>query len=116
MKFEQFLNLPATVRRLLLGVGDTLAVLVAIWAAFAIRLGDWWPHLLQDVVWLFPLAVVIVVPTFAVVGLYRPILRYADASLLYPIVLGVSAGILPMMAVWVFLRAGLVPPSSWSIC
>ncbi len=116
MKLEQFLNLPATVRRLLLVVGDTLAVLVAIWAAFAIRLGDWWPHLLQDVVWLFPLAVVIVVPTFAVVGLYRPILRYADESLLYTIVLGVSAGILLMMAVWVFLREGLVPRSSWIIC
>lgn len=116
MKLEQFLNLPATVRRLLLVVGDTLAVLVAIWAAFAIRLGDWWPHLLQDVVWLFPLAVVIVVPTFAMVGLYRPILRYADESLLYTIVLGVSAGILLMMAVWVFLREGLVPRSSWIIC
>jgi FlaA1/EpsC-like NDP-sugar epimerase len=114
--FEQFLNLPPFARRVLLIVGDTFAVVVAIWAAFAIRLGDWWPHLLQDVVWLFPLAVVIIIPTFAVVGLYRPILRYADESLLYTIVLGVSAGILLMMAVWVFLREGLVPRSSWLIC
>jgi len=112
---EQFLNLPPFARRILLIVGDTFAVLVAVWASFAIRLGDWWPHLLQEVVWLFPLAVVIVIPTFAVVGLYRPILRYADESLLYTIVLGVSAGILLMMAVWVFLREGLVPRSSWLI-
>ena len=35
---------------------------------------------------------------------------------LYTIVLGVSAGILLMMAVWVFLREGLVPRSSWIIC
>ena len=46
---------------------------------------------------------------------YRPILRYADESLLYTIVLGVSIGILLLMAMWVFLREGLVPRSSWLI-
>lgn len=116
VKFESFLNLPTTARRALLIAGDTLAVLVAVWASFAIRLGDWWPAMLQDVVWLFPLAVVVLIPTFAAVGLYRPILRYADESLLYTIVLGASAGVLLMMAVWVFLREGLVPRSSWLIC
>ena len=115
MKLEHFLNLPPTARRALLVAGDALAVLVAVWSAFAIRLGDWWPPMLQDVVWLFPLAVLILIPTFAVVGLYRPILRYADESLLYTIMFGVSAGILLMMAVWVFLRQGLVPRSSWLI-
>ncbi|MFO1372875.1 MAG: nucleoside-diphosphate sugar epimerase/dehydratase [Candidatus Competibacteraceae bacterium] len=116
MKFETLFNLPPAARRVLLVCGDTLAVLVAVWASFAIRLGDWWPDMLQDVVWLFPLAVVILIAIFAVIGLYRPILRYADESLLYTIVLGVSAGILLMMAVWVFLREGLVPRSSWLIC
>jgi FlaA1/EpsC-like NDP-sugar epimerase len=111
----QLFNLPTAARRILLILGDTLAVLVAVWAAFAIRLGDWWPDMLQEVVWLFPLAVIVLIPTFAAVGLYRPILRYADESLLYTIVLGVSAGILLMMAVWVFLREGLVPRSSWPI-
>lgn len=115
MKLEQLFNLPAPTRRILLVAGDTLAVLVAVWASFAIRLGDWWPDMLQDVVWLFPLAVIVLIPTFTTVGLYRPILRYADESLLYTIVLGVSAGILLMMAVWVFLREGLVPRSSWLI-
>ena len=108
-------NLPSTLRRALLVVGDALAVLVAIWAGFALRLGEWWPDWLQDVAWLFPLAVLVQIPTFATVGLYRPILRYADESLLYTIVLGVSAGILLLMAVWVFLREGLVPRSSWLI-
>jgi FlaA1/EpsC-like NDP-sugar epimerase len=116
VKLETFLNLPTLVRRLLLILGDTLAVLVAVWAAFAIRLGEWWPDMLQSVVWLFPLAVITVISVFAAVGLYRPILRYADESLLYTIVVGVSIGILLMMAVWVFLREGLVPRSSWVIC
>jgi len=113
---EQILNLPTTARRALLIIGDTLAILIAVWASFAIRLGEVWPDLLQDVIWLFPLAAAILIPTFAAVGLYRPILRYADESLLYTIVLGVSIGVLLMMAVWVFLREGLVPRSSWLIC
>ena len=112
---EPILKLPIPLRRALLVLGDTLAVLVAVWAAFAIRLGEWWPELLQDVVWLFPLAVIILIPALALAGLYRPILRYADETLLHAIVLGASAGILLMMAVWVFLRQGIVPRSSWLI-
>ena len=112
---EPFPDLPTTIRRALLIFGDTLAILIATWASFAIRLGEVWPDLLQDVSWLFPLAVAILILTFAVVGLYRPILRYADESLLYTIVLGVSIGVLLMMAVWVFLHEGLVPRSSWLI-
>ena len=115
MKLEALFNLPPLARRLLLVIGDTLAVLVAVWASFAIRLGEWWPDMLQEVIWLFPLAVVTLITAFALVGLYRPILRYADESLLYTIVLGVSAGILLLMAMWVFLREGLVPRSSWLI-
>ena len=115
MKLEALFNLPPLARRLLLVIGDTLAVLVAVWASFAIRLGEWWPDMLQEVIWLFPLAVVTLITAFALVGLYRPILRYADESLLYTIVLGVSTGILLLMAIWVFLREGLVPRSSWLI-
>ena len=107
MKLESLLNLPTPVRRALLIAGDMLAVLVAVWASFAIRVGEWWPDLLPDVAWLFPLAVVIVIPTFVAVGLYRPILRYADESLLYTILFGASAGVLLMMAVWVLAGDGL---------
>lgn len=116
MKLESLFNLPTPIRRALLVLGDACAVLIAVWASFALRLGEWWPAMLQDVVWLFPLAVVILISTFAAVGLYRPILRYADESLFYTIVLGVGAGVLLMMAVWVFLREGLVPRSFWPIC
>jgi len=116
VKLESLLNLPTPVRRALLIAGDMLAVLVAVWASFAIRVGEWWPDLLPDVAWLFPLAVVIVIPTFVAVGLYRPILRYADESLLYTILFGASAGVLLMMAVWVLAGDGLWLRSFWLIC
>lgn len=107
---------PPAARRALLIVGDTFAVLIAVWAAFAIRLGEVWPELLPEVAWLFPLSVAVVIPTFMVVGVYRPILRYADESLLYTILLAVSAGILLMMAAWVLMGEGLWLRSFWLIC
>ena len=116
MRLPWLFNLPTAARRALLIVGDTLAVLIAAWAAFALRLGEVWPNLLWDVAWLFPVSVIVVIPTFAMVGLYRPILRYADESLLYTIVLAVSAGILLVMAVWVLLGEGLWLRSFWLIC
>jgi FlaA1/EpsC-like NDP-sugar epimerase len=115
VKLEFLFNLPPPARRLLLLIGDALAILIAVWASFAIRLGEWWPDMLQEVLWLFPLAILILIPALTLIGLYRPILRYADESLLYTIVLGVSIGILLIMAAWVFVREGLVPRSSWLI-
>jgi UDP-N-acetylglucosamine 4,6-dehydratase len=116
MKLETLLNLPPAARRALLIAGDTAAVLIAVWAAFAIRRGELWPELMGEVAWLFPLAVVVTIPTFTVVGVYRPILRYADESLLYAIVLAASASILLMMAVWVMVGDGLWLRSFWPIC
>ena len=49
MKLASLFNLPPAVRRALLIAGDTLAVLIAVWAAFAIRRGEVWPDLLGDV-------------------------------------------------------------------
>ena len=116
MQIESLFNIPPAARRALLIVGDTFAVLIAVWAAFAIRRGEVWPELLTEVAWLFPLSVAVVIPTFAAVGVYRPILRYADESLLYTILLAVSAGVLLMMAAWVLLGDGLWLRSFWLIC
>lgn len=107
------LNLPPNLRRALLIGIDTLSILIAVWAAFALRLGEWWSWMVQDVVWLFPLAVLVLLPALALAGLYRPILRYADESLLHSIVLGSSIGMLALMAMWVFIAEGLVPRSFW---
>ena len=66
---------------------DVTAILLAIWAAFAIRLGEWWPGWLDDVLWLFPLAVATTIPALAGFGLYHSIVRHAGGSLVYVIVM-----------------------------
>ena len=112
---HSLIHLPKTVRRGLMIAFDTVAVLAAVWAAFAIRLGEWWPAWLDDALWLFPLAVVATVPALYGFGLYHSIVRHASSSLAYVIVKGVSVGTLLMIAVWVIARGPLVPRSSWII-
>ena len=116
MTIESLFNIPPAARRTLLIIGDACAVLIAVWAAFAIRRGEVWPEILPDVAWLFPLSVAVAIPTFTIIGVYRPILRYADESLLYTLFLAVSASILLIMAFWVLLGDGLWLRSFWLLC
>jgi FlaA1/EpsC-like NDP-sugar epimerase len=109
------LQLQKTSRRVLLIAFDTLAMLVAVWASFAIRLGEWWPSWLDDARWLFPLAIATTAPALYGFGLYHSIVRHAGSSLAYVIIKGVSLGTLLMIAVWVVARGPLVPRSSWLI-
>ncbi len=108
-------HLPKGARRTLLIAVDTLAVLVAVWASFAIRLGEWWPVWLHDVLWLFPLAAATTIPALYGFGLYHSIVRHAGGALAYVIVKGVSVGTLLMLSVWVLAHGPLVPRSSWII-
>ena len=94
---------------------DVVAVLIAVWAAFAIRLGEWWPAWLDGVLWLFPLAVATTIPALLGFGLYHSIVRHAGGSLAYVIVKGVSVGALAMIAVWILASGPLVPRSAWII-
>jgi FlaA1/EpsC-like NDP-sugar epimerase len=112
---DSLLHLQKTSRRALMIAFDTLAVLAAVWASFAIRLGEWWPAWLDDVVWLFPLAAVATIPSLYGFGLYHSIVRHAGGALAYVIVKGVSIGTLLMVAVWVLAHGPLVPRSAWII-
>jgi FlaA1/EpsC-like NDP-sugar epimerase len=94
---------------------DVVAVLIGVWAAFAIRLGEWWPAWLDGVLWLFPLAVVTTVSALFGFGLYHSIVRHAGGSLAYVIVKGVSVGALLMIAIWLLAGGPLVPRSAWII-
>ena len=59
---DYFTGLPRTLRRLLLLVLDSVVVIVAVWAAFAIRLGEWWPDMLAQAVSLMPISLALVLP------------------------------------------------------
>ena len=85
---------PSWVRRTFLAFVDSIAVLVAVWASFSVRLGDWWPYMLQRAEELFILALLISLPVFYAVGLYRSVVLYAGRDVLYNIAKGVSFSLL----------------------
>lgn len=111
--FEFFLNLPRTARRLTLLALDGVAVLVSIWAAFVIRLGQWWPPMLADAWLLLPLALAVSLPLFWGLGFYRSVLRYAGRDLFYTLLKGVCLDVLLVMACWLLLRGAVVPRTVW---
>lgn len=108
-----FLELPRVFRRLLLFTLDAGAVLVSIWAAFALRSGEWWPAMLSEAWALFPLALAVSLPLFWSLGFYRSILRYAGRELFYTLFRGVGLGLLLVMACWLLLRGAEIPRSVW---
>jgi len=65
--------------------GDVL--ILALWSAWALRLGGFWPQpYLNDFWWLFPAVIPIVIFIFAKFVLYRAIIRYIGSQALFVIV------------------------------
>ncbi|MFD1747172.1 polysaccharide biosynthesis protein [Rhizobium helianthi] len=79
---------PRLWKQIILMSFDTVALVVAIWASYALRYSVWLPVITQERIFLAIMAPVIAVPIFIRLGLYRAVLRY-----------------LPDTAIWTILRA-----------
>nr|CAD6596244.1 polysaccharide biosynthesis protein [Rhizobium sp. TCK] len=77
---------------------DALALLTALWAAYALRLSDWTPALTVERLTLAAFAPIVAVPVFVRLGLYRSVIRY-----------------LPEAAIWTIIKAMTVATMSWVI-
>ncbi len=95
---ERLIKTPRLWKRILLISVDTLALLVALWGAYALRLSDWTPALTPERLLLAAFAPVVALPVFVRLGLYRSVIRY-----------------LPEAAIWTILRAMLIATMSWVI-
>ncbi|MGV3652296.1 MAG: polysaccharide biosynthesis protein [Devosia sp.] len=89
-------NLPRGSKRIILVAADLVTVSFAIWGAFALRYGDWWAPPTPEALLVILAAPLIAVPTFAMLGLYRSVLRF-----------------LPEEAVWSILRATTLATLIW---
>jgi len=77
---------------------DTLALMVALWGSYAIRLSEWTPDITAERLILAAFAPVVAIPVFIRLGLYRSVIRY-----------------LPEAAIWTIIRAMLIATMSWVI-
>jgi FlaA1/EpsC-like NDP-sugar epimerase len=111
-----FLALPRVYKRVLsLGI-DTLAISFTLWAAFCLRLGEWYIPPIQQM-WIFVLAPIIAIPIFIRAGLYRAIIRYIGMEAIWTIVQSIMLFSL-VFAVIVLVAedlSGLVPRTVYGI-
>ena len=87
-----FLRLSRAKKRLIIMSVDFIAMVVALWAGYAMRLAEWWPaEFLQAGWWLFIAVPVTGLIIFSRLGLYRAVVRYMGAQLVWTIFNGVAA-------------------------
>jgi FlaA1/EpsC-like NDP-sugar epimerase len=70
-------TLPPTAKIMLIVAGDVLVLPFALWSAVALRLGEV-PLVDGPPVWAYLLAVVVTLPIFLRLGLYRAVIRYLE--------------------------------------
>ncbi len=95
---ERLVEIPRLWKRLLMIGADIAALMIALWASYAIRLAQWMPALTTERLVLAICAAAVAIPFFIKLGLYRSVIRY-----------------LPDAAIWTILRAMLMATMSWVI-
>lgn len=95
---ERLIEIPRLWKRVLMIGIDIAALMVALWASYAIRLAQWLPALTTERLVLAVCAAAVAIPIFIKLGLYRSVIRY-----------------LPDAAIWTILRAMLMATMSWVI-
>lgn len=95
---DQIVRTPRVWKRILMICLDTLALMIALWGSYAIRLSEWTPDITSERLILAAFAPVVAIPVFIRLGLYRSVIRY-----------------LPEAAIWTIIRAMLIATMSWVI-
>lgn len=110
--YKKLLEYPRTTKKLLLVAIDFIALPVALWLGYVLRLGELWPaEYLDKAWWLFIAAPLIAVPIFIRMGLYRAVLRYVGGDALITIAKAVSIITLLLLACLVMSQTQGVPRS-----
>ncbi len=81
-------------KQLIMLLVDTIFVLLAIWIAYCLRLDEIYWFNTEQLITIFPIAVMVTIPIFAVLGLYKVIIHYAGMEALTLIFQGVTLSVL----------------------
>jgi len=79
-----------TYKRLIMVCADLVALPLALWSGYALRLSEWWPmpYLLSGW-WLFIVVPLVGVYIFMRLGLYRAVVRFMGAQAIWAVLKGV---------------------------
>ena len=98
------LNLSRNKKRFLLVMADILLITLSLWAAFTLRLSEWfWPT--QNQLLLFVLATIVGLPIFIKLGLYRAIIRYIGHKAMFAIIQAITM----LVLLWLLISVTVLP-------
>lgn len=109
--FKEIVLLPRIYKILIMLVCDAVLLPLAFWTAIALRLGTLNPDV-SNYWLLFPLLVLLTIPIFIRLGLYRAVIRFVDDKIVYTILFGVSLSVLLLTASVTMGRFESVPRSA----
>jgi NADH:ubiquinone oxidoreductase subunit K len=101
---QPVLAIPRTAKRLLVLLVDTSFCVLSVWLAFYLRLGEFTPFASPQVKALV-VAIVLAIPIFIVLGLYRAIFRYSGTPAM--VSLAQAIGIYGLLYASVFTAVGV---------
>ena len=106
-------SLSRNLKKLILVSVDYLALLVALWSGFALRLTEWWPvDFLLASKWLFLFLPFLGIAIFVKLGLYRAVVRFMTAQVVWVIFQGV---LILSLSIFAFAYLTEIKPFSRSV-
>ena len=111
--FHRFvLSLSRTHKRMVLVAFDTLALTLALWSGYALRLADLWPtSYLKAAIPLFIATPIIGVIIFTRLGLYRAVIRFFSGQAVLAVLKGVTVLALTLYSISALLEINSFPRS-----
>ena len=108
--FEALIKLPGWQKHLIAGIYDLVAITIAMWLAFSLRLGEWSTVLID---WWIPIlfAPLTAIPVFIYVGFYRLIVRHLGYQVVWLVAKGVTLAVLGWTAVTLIVQVPGLPRS-----
>ena len=99
-----FSSIDQRTKQLILLTLDIIAVCVSLWAAFALRLSEWWPsQYIDPALPLFAVIAVAMVLVYIRLGLYRAVIRFMNTRLLKTMAMAVG-----ILAVVLYVAASVL--------
>ncbi|MGB0281018.1 MAG: polysaccharide biosynthesis protein [Neptuniibacter sp.] len=91
-KHYRFLSLGRNSKKAIMVLADLIALPLALWSGYALRLAEWWPHSYMAEAWvLFLVLPFMGVLIFMRLGLYRAVVRFMGAQAILSVCKGVFA-------------------------
>lgn len=107
-------SMPRGIKRIFMLAADSTLIPIALWSAFALRLGDFTPPV-HNYWWMFIAAPLLSIPIFIRLGLYHAVVRFMGMHAMYAVLKGVTLSTLLLATIVLLSGVKGVPRSVFLI-